>query len=174
MIHVYHGDGKGKTTAAMGLALRAVANGQGVIVCQFLKDGSSGEVGLLSSYEGLTVLHDTPPVKFSFAMSEDERVAARAEHDEHLHVCIDAMREGSASLVILDEALSSINTGMLDEDLVREALDLAAGKQDGPELVLTGRNPPEYVLEAADYITQMLCERHPFEKGVRARKGIEF
>ncbi|WP_321972762.1 cob(I)yrinic acid a,c-diamide adenosyltransferase [Paratractidigestivibacter sp.] len=174
MIHLYHGDGKGKTTAAMGLALRAAADGLGIIVCQFLKDGSSGEVRMLAAYDNVTVLHDTPPVKFSFRMNEDERACARTEHDEHLRRCIAALRNGSAQLVILDEAISSLNTGMLDADLMREALGLAAGVREGNELVLTGRNPPEFVVAAADYITQMRCERHPFQQGVPARRGIEF
>lgn len=174
MIHVYHGDGKGKTTAAMGLALRFVGRGRRVLVCQFLKDGSSGEVRVLGSMDGVRVLADTPPVKFSFRMSDQERAAARVEHDEHLAQAIRALREGDADLVVLDEAISSINAGMLDRELVAEALELAAGEQDGPELVLTGRNPPAEVLLRADYITEMRCERHPFEAGVRAREGVEY
>ncbi len=174
MIHVYHGEGKGKTTASMGLALRAAANGKRVIVCQFMKDGSSGEISLLKELGGVRVLHDEPPVKFSFRMNDKERASACAQHDHNLAACIKAMEAAEADLVVLDEALGALTCGLLDETLVKQALDLAAGKADGPELVLTGRNPPQFVLDVADYITQMACERHPFAQGVRARRGIEF
>lgn len=174
MIHVYHGEGKGKTTASMGLALRATANGKRVMVCQFMKDGSSGEISLLRELAGVSVLHDEPPVKFSFRMTDDERAAARAQHDRNLAACIAAMETGEADLIVLDEALGALSCDLLDPGLINKALDLAAGKAKGPELVLTGRNPPQFVLDAADYITQMTCERHPFAQGVRARRGIEF
>lgn len=174
MIHVYHGDGKGKTTAAMGLALRAAANQKKVLVCQFLKDGSSGEIRLLQQLGSVSVLHDEPPMKFSFRMNDGERAASRAQHDQNLASCIEAMRWGVADVVILDEAMGALSTELLDPALLTQALDLSAGKAEGPELVLTGRNPPQFVLEAADYVTQMTCERHPFEQGVRARRGIEF
>ncbi len=174
MIHVYHGDGKGKTTSAMGLALRSVANDKKVLICQFLKDGSSGEIRLLQQLGDVRVLHDEPPMKFSFRMNDEERAASRAQHDKNLAACIEAMREGDAGLVVLDEAMGALSTELLDPELVKEALALAKGATDGPELVLTGRNPPQFVLDAADYVTQMRCERHPFQKGIWARRGIEF
>ncbi len=174
LVHVYHGDGKGKTTAAMGLALRARAAGRGVLICQFLKDGTSGEVRMLGQLDGVTVMHDTPPVKFSFCMNEEERAASRAEHDEHLLACIAAMRDGAAQLVVLDEVLDALSAGLLDEALMGECVRLAAAKPDGPELVLTGRNPPAFVLDAADYVTLMSAEKHPYQHGIAAREGIEF
>ncbi len=174
LVHVYHGDGKGKTTAAMGLALRARAAGRSVLVCQFLKDGTSGEVRMLGRLDGVTVLRDTPPVKFSFCMNEEERAASRAEHDEHLRTCVAAMRGGAAQMVVLDEVLDALSAGLLDEALMGECVRLAAAKPDGPELVLTGRNPPAFVLDTADYVTLMSAEKHPYQHGIAAREGIEF
>ncbi len=174
MIHVYHGEGKGKTTAAMGLALRAAASGKKVLVCQFLKDGSSGEIRLLKNLGEVRVLHDEPPIKFSFRMNDEERAASRAQHDKNLAACVEALRAGDADLVVLDEALGALSCELLDPELVKQALDQARGAEDGPELVLTGRNPPQFVLDAADYVTQMACERHPYQQGVPARRGIEF
>lgn len=174
MIHVYHGDGKGKTTAAMGLALRAVGRGWPVAVCQFLKDGTSGEVRMLASMPGVTVLHVTPPARFTASMNDEERAATRAEQDDNLRRVVGLVRAGEARLVVLDELAAALRAGLVDEALVREALSLASGEQDGPELVVTGRRPPEFVKEAADYITEMRCERHPFEEGVTAREGVEY
>ena len=154
MIHVYCGDGKGKTTSAMGLALRALGRGWPVAICQFLKDGTSGEMGMLER-EGACVFHVTPPAKFTSRMSAAEREATHREHDANLREVIDLMQDGHARLVVLDELL-------------------AASAEEGPELVVTGRNPPEFVLDVADYITEMRCVRHPFEHGVVAREGVEY
>lgn len=173
MIHVYYGDGKGKTTSAMGLAMRALGRRWPVAICQFLKDGTSGEVGMLER-EGARVFHVTPPAKFTSRMSAAEREAARREHDANLREVIDLMRDGRARLAVLDELCAALRADLASPELVREALALAAGSEEGPELVVTGRNPPEFVLDAADYITEMRCVRHPFEHGIVAREGVEY
>lgn len=173
MIHVYCGDGKGKTTSAMGLALRALGRGWPVAICQFLKDGTSGEVGMLER-EGARVFHVTPPVKFTSRMSAVEREATHREHDANLREVIDLMQDGHARLVVLDELCAALRADLASPELVREALALAASAEEGPELVVTGRNPPEFVLDVADYITEMRCVRHPFEHGVVAREGVEY
>lgn len=173
MIHVYCGDGKGKTTSAMGLALRALGRHWPVAICQFLKDGTSGEVGMLER-EGARVFHVTPPAKFTSRMSAAEREAARREHDANLREAIGLMRDGHARLAVLDELCAALRADLASLELAREALALAAGVEEGPELVITGRNPPEFVLDAADYITEMRCVRHPFEHGVVAREGVEY
>ena len=170
MIHVYYGDGKGKTTSAMGLAMRALGRRWPVAICQFLKDGTSGEVGMLER-EGARVFHVTPPAKFTSAA---EREAARREHDANLREVIDLMQDGRARLAVLDELCAALRADLASPELVREALALAAGAEEGPELVVTGRNPPEFVLDAADYITEMRCVRHPFEHGIVAREGVEY
>ena len=130
MIHVYHGDGKGKTTAAMGLALRMLAAGRRVVVVQFLKDGESGEARLLAELEGA--------------------------------------QEG---LLVLDEALDALSKGLVDEALVDRALDMSAR---GVEVALTGRAPSRKIVEKADYITEMRCEKHPYAQGICAREGVEY
>ena len=182
MLHVYHGDGKGKTTAAMGLALRAHAAGWPVLVVQFLKDGSSGEVRELAALGGASVrvLHDEPPVVFTFRMTPEQRVASKLVHDENLQAALASAREAASPvtagplLVVLDEVLDALNAGLLDEAPLRELAHLASGAQDGPEVVLTGRNPAPWLLDAADYVTQMRAERHPYERGITARAGVEY
>ena len=88
-------------------------------------------------------------------------------------VCLELARQGDVQLLVLDEIFAALSTGLIDAGLVRRMADLAA-ERGTPELVLTGRNPPEFLLEQADYITEMKCQRHPYQKGVAARKGVEF
>ncbi len=174
MLHVYHGDGKGKTTAAMGLALRAHAAGWPVLIVQFLKDGTSGEVRELVRLSRVRVLHDEPPVTFTFRMTPEQRIASKAVHDANLACALDAARTGEAQLIVLDEVLDALNADLLDETTLRELVRLASGAQSGPELVITGRNPAPWILEAADYVTEMRSVRHPYEHGVAARPGVEY
>jgi cob(I)alamin adenosyltransferase len=166
LVHLYSGDGKGKTTAAMGLALRALGNGRRVVLVQFLKGEPSGEVALLRQL-GAQVLRDAPGMKFVFQMDEAEKQAAREAQNERLRT---ALAE-QADLLILDEACAAVRLGMVDEALLRGAVQ---NKPYAQELVLTGRDPAEWMLEAADYHTEMQCRRHPYQKGIAARRGVEF
>lgn len=177
MLHVYHGDGKGKTTAAFGLALRFWGHGLPVLVAQLLKDGTSGEARALAGLPGVTLLHDEPPVTFTFRMTDAQRAASRARHDENLAAALAFARgegRGAARLVVLDEALDALNAGLLDEAALRELAGLASGSPGDVELVLTGRRPPAWLLGLADYVTEMRACRHPFERGVGAREGVEY
>ena len=174
MIHAYIGDGKGKTTAAFGLALRALGHGQRVHVCQFCKDGSSGEVKALLGLSGASAVADTPPVLFSSLMDAAQRAAARREHDEHLSQAAAMAREHQVDLLVLDEVLTAYELGLLDKDRLRDLVECMRGRTDMPELVLTGRVAPQIVLDSADYVTRMDAVRHPFTQGVGAREGVEY
>lgn len=166
LVHLYWGDGKGKTTAAMGLALRALGTGRQVAVVQFLKGGQSGEIPLLRSL-GAQIFRGKPGMKFSFQMNEEEKAQTRALQTDHLRRAL----ECGADLLVLDEACAVWQKELIDQDLLRSAvLDRPAGQ----EVVLTGRRPARWMWEAADYITEMHCHRHPFERGVPAREGVEF
>ena len=181
MLHAYWGDGKGKTCAAMGLVVRAAAAGWRVVVVQFLKDGSSSEISLLKGLPGVeAVLSDGALAKFTFRMSDEEKVASRALHDDNLRHAFELVSvpgEGPAacegSLLVLDEVLDALRAGLLDEGLLREAMAWAAGA-DRCETVVTGHSLPDFVAEAADYLTRFSCERHPYQRGVAAREGIEY
>lgn len=171
LIHIYHGDGKGKTTAAMGLALRAAGNGLQVVIVQFLKGTSSGEIQLMREIPEITVLRENNNPKFSFQMSEEEKREARLVHADNLAAAEKLVAAGKCDLLILDEALGALSSGLLDEGLVQR---LVEEKPPALELVLTGRNPSEFLLEKADYVTEMKAQKHPYEQGIDARKGIEF
>jgi len=159
MIHVYHGDGKGKTTAAMGLALRMLAAGRRVVVVQFLKDGESGEARLLAEHFGVPVFAGKASDKFTWSMTSEELAATRELHDGNLASALAELEGAQEGLLVLDEAL------------VDRALDMSAR---GVEVALTGRAPSRKIVEKADYITEMRCEKHPYEQGICAREGVEY
>lgn len=165
MIHLYCGDGKGKTTAAMGLALRALGHEKHVTILQFLKDGSSGEIALLRRC-GADV-HACPNAKFTWLMTADEKAEAREHNNAALRTALTAPFD----LLVLDEACAACRTGLVDESLLQQAAALAG---QGREVVFTGRNPAAWMLEQADYATEMRAEKHPYNKGVAAREGVEF
>ena len=162
MIHVYHGDGKGKTTAAMGLALRMLAAGRRVVVVQFLKDGESGEVRLLAEHFGVPVFAGKASDKFTWSMTSEELAATCELHDGNLASALAELEGAQEGLLVLDEALDALSKGLVDEALVDRALDMSAR---GVEVALTGRAPSRKIVEKADYITEMRCEQHPYEQG---------
>ena len=167
-IHIYFGDGKGKTTAAVGLAVRAAGNGYRVLFVQFLKDNRSCERRTLEMIPGITCMNGREKEKFVFQMSEAEKKETSwycAGVLDHVRVEMEQY-----DVVILDEIICAVQTGMLKEEYV---MKLIQGKPAHTELVLTGQSPSIELLEAADYVTEMKKIRHPYEKGVCARKGIE-
>lgn len=171
MIHVYHGDGKGKTTAAMGLALRMLAAGRRVVVVQFLKDGESGEVRLLAEHFGVPVFAGKASDKFTWSMTSEELAATCELHDGNLASALAELEGAHEGLLVLDEALDALSKGLVDEALVDCALDMSAR---GVEVALTGRAPSRKIVEKADYITEMRCEKHPYSQGICAREGVEY
>lgn len=166
LVHLYYGDGKGKTTAAMGLALRALGSGKRVVVLQFLKGGQSGEIPLLEQL-GAKIYRGKAGQKFVFQMNDAEKAETRALQNANLAA---AMAE-PADLLILDEAGSAWELDMVDKALLQQAV---LQRPAGQECVLTAHAAPQWMLEAADYVTEMKCLRHPYQKGVAARKGIEY
>lgn len=170
MIHVYHGDGKGKTTAAMGLALRMLAVGRRVVV-QFLKDGESGEARLLAEHFGVPVFAGKVSDKFTWSMTSGELAATCELHDGNLASALAELEGAQEGLLLLDEALDALSKGLVDEALVDRALDMSAR---GVEVALTGRAPSRKIVEKADYITEMRCEKHPYSQGICAREGVEY
>lgn len=166
LIHLYWGVGKGKTTAAMGLTLRALGAGRRVVIVQFLKGRQTGEIPLLEKL-GAQVFRGKEGLKFSFQMDETERAETKTLQTEHLRQAL----ELDAGLLVLDEACAALEKGLVDGELLRRAV---LEKPAGQELVLTGRRPAGWMLEAADYSTEMRCHRHPFTQGIPAREGVEF
>lgn len=169
LIHLYCGDGKGKTTAALGLALRAAGAGKQVVFTQFFKDGSSSEIGPLAALPGVRVFHADTVRGFYRNMTPTQREQAGKDYTALFRQVTQAAQE--ADLLILDEIVSACNRGVVPEKLVT---DFLREKPARLEVVLTGRNPSAALLKLADYITEMRKLRHPFDRGIGARKGIEF
>lgn len=170
LVHLYCGDGKGKTTAAVGLAVRHSGRGGKVVFAQFLKDGTSGECRVLAKL-GVTVLAANPVGKFSFRMTEEEKAETAAALGRTFDAATDFAVRERATLLVLDEICAAVNCGFLPEKTLTEFLE---SRPDSLEVVLTGRDPSENLQVHADYITEMKKRRHPFDKGVAAREGIEF
>ncbi|MGB4091931.1 MAG: cob(I)yrinic acid a,c-diamide adenosyltransferase [Ruminococcus flavefaciens] len=171
MLQIYHGDGKGKTTAAVGLAVRAAGAGLNVLFLQFLKNGSSSEIKVLSGIDGITVRCCEECNKFTFEMNSDEKLAVAAKHDSMLRTIEDLLSQNNADVVIMDEFLDAYNKAILNKELAeRVIMDFS----DTAEIVLTGRSPDEIFIEKADYISNVTAEKHPYTRGITARKGIEY
>jgi cob(I)alamin adenosyltransferase len=182
LIHVYTGDGKGKTTAALGLALRAAGCGYCAYICQFLKGQEYGE---LVAIEWLAphARDGVPPIAIerfgrpSFVrMSADGESTTATEEDRRLaraglEAARTAMCSGRYELVIVDEINVALHFGLL---ALGEVLALLDAKPADVELVLTGRRVPPEIVDRADYVTEMREVRHPYQRGIQARRGIEY
>lgn len=166
LLHLYWGDGKGKTTAAMGLALRALGSGKRVVIVQFLKGGKSGEIPLLEQL-GAKIYRGKAGQKFVFQMNDAEKAATRELQNANLR----AAQQEPADLLILDEAGSAWELDMADKELLKAVVLERPAEQ---ECVLTAHGAPDWMLETADYSTEMKCHRHPYQKGIAAREGIEY
>lgn len=175
LIHLYCGDGKGKTTAAFGLALRCAGAGGRVLIYQFFKDGTSSENNSIKSIPGVTVLEAESDIKFYSLMSETEKQELaekyRAKIAEIEAVLQQAEDDGDGfDMIVLDEVTYAVNYGMIDEECIRK---LIKNKSERLEVVFTGRNPADWLVELADYVSEIHKVKHPYDKGVPARLMIE-
>ncbi len=168
-IQVYTGDGKGKTTAALGLALRAAGHGLKTFIGQFLKGQPCGELRAVKMLAPKIIIEQFGRKNFLKVTEdfeeEDYRLAA-----EGLQRCLQAMLSGDYQILVLDEINVAMSLGLVKEEQVHELLDR---KPDDVEVVLTGRYAPLSILERADLVSEMVCRKHYYDRGVRARKGIE-
>jgi len=167
MLHIYHGDGKGKTTAAMGLALRMAGRGERVVIAQFLKSEDSGERLALAQLPGVELLPLPDCLPFTFQLTERQREEERERYAGMLARLEELAPQ--ADLLVLDEVCDAIDVGLVALDDVLSLLDGHSG-----ETVLTGRQGQEELLSRADYVTRMRKEKHPFDRGEVAREGVEW
>ncbi len=171
LIQIYTGNGKGKTTAAVGQGIRAAGRGMKVKMIQFLKSGDSGEVlcigGNIKNFEIHGFKHSG---KFIKSMGPDELIGLASETEQGMALAETIMREESCDILILDEFFVVIHNGLMT---VEKAISLAASRPGSMELILTGRNAPREFIDMADLVTEMVCIRHPLNRGISARTGIE-
>lgn len=170
LVHLYCGEGKGKTTASVGLTVRASGFGLKILFMQFLKSGTSSELKVLDSLENVTVMSTKPIKKFSFQMTDEEKEEVRRIDGEVFLEVSKKLRDEEYDMFVLDECLGAIEAGLFDEKLI---VDFLKTKPENLEVVLTGRYPTDELLELADYVSRIDKVKHPYDKGVMARKGIE-
>ena len=156
--HIIYGDGKGKTTSAVGCALRAAGNGMSVVFASLMKDGTSNENKLLRF------------CLFNIQTSE-EKAEITACHNKMLTDAYELAVQGKADMLVVDEFFCAYEYGLCDKSLAEK---LVFERPYDTELILTGHEVDKRFFDAADYISRIENERHPFEKGIPARIGIEF
>ncbi len=167
LVHIYTGNGKGKTTAALGLAVRMLGSDGRVAIVQFMKAPRAyGEQKKIEECGALVESFGLPKFVHGKPTEEDIEAAKRA-----FERAKDLATSGEWDLVILDEICVAIYFGMIGLEEVKE---LIKKKASNTELVLTGRYCPEELFEIADYVTEMREVKHPYQRGVLARKGVEF
>ncbi|MCD8021596.1 MAG: cob(I)yrinic acid a,c-diamide adenosyltransferase [Lachnospiraceae bacterium] len=170
LIHIYCGDGKGKTTAGMGLCARAAGSGLRVLIYQFMKDNSTSERKVLKLSENITIVDGLPQEKFSFQMTAAEKEERKAYYENQFRAVTQKASGAAYDVLFLDEIIYTIRAGLLDEALL---IDFLKNKPAQLEVILTGQDPSPELIELADYVSEIKKVRHPFDKGVRARAGIE-
>ncbi|MDO4296214.1 MAG: cob(I)yrinic acid a,c-diamide adenosyltransferase [bacterium] len=171
MIQVYCGDGKGKTTAAIGQAIRAAGRGKRVLMARFLKTEDSGEVKILHQISGLELLVCEKSFGFYRFMSEEQKREAESYYQDLFeHASLRAEKEGW-DMLVLDEIMAACQYGLVLEQRLVAFLDACPKEL---EVVMTGRNPSEEILRRADYVTEMVKRKHPYDRGISARRGIEY
>ena len=171
MIHAYYGDGKGKSTAAAGAALRAAGNRMRVMYVQFLKTENTGERRALQSSDGINLTSCPLELKFTYEMDDRERQQVSMMYRGIFECAVSITLSDHYDMIVLDEVFDVINEGMLSESSVFEFISNAP---NNIEIIMTGRKPPKRFIDAADYVTEFKKHKHPYDRGIQARKGIEY
>ena len=154
----------------MGLTVRACGYGLHVLFMQFLKSGDSSELKILKSLPGIDVLGTKPIKKFSFQMTEEEKAETRRINAEQFADMVKMLENDHYDMLVLDEVLGAIEAGLLDDQLI---VNFLKNRPEQLEVVMTGRYPTEELEELADYVSRIDKVKHPYDKGIPARAGIE-
>jgi cob(I)alamin adenosyltransferase len=169
--HIYTGDGKGKTTAAMGLAFRASAYDKKIYILQFLKGKKTGERMTSERFDNITFKRANDSDKFIFQMNESEKEELIKEAQQIWDEVVEVINKSDYEIIILDEIMGAISNNMVGTEQVA---DLIKSKNNDKELILTGRNAPEKLIKLADYVSEMKLVKHPFNDDIPAREAIEY
>lgn len=170
LVHVYTGDGKGKTTAALGQGLRSAGRGLKVCMVQFLKTNDTGELHACKQLgDRFEIFRFENKRDFFWKLSEQEKQALKDEVHQAFEFIMQAA--GQCDILIMDEILGAIHNNLIE---VQQVCDFIRCKPHHLEVILTGRNAPACIIELADYVSEIACIKHPMEQGIAAREGIEY
>lgn len=173
LIHIYTGDGKGKTTAGLGLCLRAAGSGMKVLIARFLKTNDSAELSALEHFSNVRLIANEKSFGFSKRWINDPETKNLAEeyYSQMLDAAIQTVKEWDPDVLMLDEIMASIRLNVVDPE---KLLSFLQNKPAHLEVILTGRDPVPELIEIADYVSEIKKIKHPFDEGIIARKGIEY
>ena len=170
LIHIYEGDGKGKTTAAIGLSIRCAGSGGKVLFTQFLKNDKSSEFNIFRLINCIECVHSEADFGFYTFMSEETKVKAGEAYNDLLITVINKVQNEDYRMLVLDEVITADGFQLIDNAVLMEFL---RNKPDQLEVVMTGRDPSVELVELADYVSYVKKLKHPYDKGIQARIGIE-
>ncbi len=171
-VQIYTGNGKGKTTAAVGLAVRAAGSGYKVYMVQFLKSSQTGEVESAKKLQpNFQIFRFGKERGFFWTLTHEEKQEAKKEVQSAYKFCLGALKEKQCNILIMDEIMGAIKNGLVSEEQLLELID---NRPKDTELILTGRDVPKEIMDRADLVTEMKEVKHYYSQGVPARKGIEY
>lgn len=171
-VQIYTGDGKGKTTAALGLALRAVGNNYKVYMVQFLKTSKTGEIESVKKLgSNFNIYRFEKKKGFFWTLNDSEKEELKKEVEKAYKFCLKTVENNTCDILIMDEIMAVISNGIISIEKITELIDK---RPDNMELIFTGRDAPQQIVEKADLVTEMKSIKHYIDKGIFAREGIEY
>lgn len=170
-IQIYTGNGKGKTTAALGLAIRAAGSGMKVKFVQFLKGAKTSELTIIEQINNIEIYRPSTVSKFFWNLNEEDKLTLKQNTQLVLDKVLLWAQKGEADLIILDEALGALQNSIINRNYFEQLFEK---KCDNVELVITGRGAPDWIINRADLVSEILPIKHYKDNGVRARLGIEY
>lgn len=171
LIHIYCGDGKGKTTAAIGLAVRMAGYDKKILFSRFLKNEISGELRILDEIKQIEILHLPKSFGFYNTLNEQQKKELKEMYRNLWCTIKTKIQNEKYDMLVMDELLHAIRYELVTEE---EVLEFLKDKPEELEVVMTGRKPSEALMGEADYVSEIKKVRHPFDEGIMARKGIEY
>ena len=170
LIHIYCGNGKGKTTCAMGLCARAAGYGYKVLIYQFMKNNKTSERKVLQKMDNVTFVDGLEVEKFSFQMTKEEKAERREYYLKQFRTITEMAEKEKYQVLFMDEIIYTIGAGLFEEQVL---IDYLKNKPEDLEVILTGQNPGKEIIELADYVSEIQKIKHPYDKGMASRAGIE-
>lgn len=171
LIHLYCGEGKGKTTASLGLIVRASGAGYDVVIVQYFKSWETSELRILEKFPNVTIIHGELPKEFTWQLNSDKQHEIVEVHNRMFQQAVAAIHPDQKTLFVMDEMIGATTYSYIDCDMV---LSYLRNKPDNVEVILTGRNPLPEFIELADYVSNVTKVKHPYDRGILARRGIEY